>query len=309
MIDRGSGTPVVLMPGIQGRWEWMAPAVNALAGRVRVVTFSLCDEPTSGFRCEPGRGIENYLQQVDDALDRAGLESAILIGVSYSGPVAAEYAARRPERVRGLVLVSALPPDWVPNRRARFYLRAPRLLSPLFLLDSPARVLPEIRASLPRFGPAVRFMAGQLHRTSRAFLSPTRMAARLRWNEAYQFADPSAVAQPVLVITGEDGLDRVVSPQLTRRYLAALPDARHAVLPRTGHIGLLTKPAEFADLVRRFADEIHHASSQPATMTSDSTLAQDLEDAPPRGAGQDEMALAMRSRPGSSRSNRAERRS
>ena len=26
-------------------------------------------------------------------------------------------------------------------------------------------------------------------------------------------------------------------------------------LPRTGHIGLLTKPAEFAELVRRFVDE------------------------------------------------------
>jgi pimeloyl-ACP methyl ester carboxylesterase len=256
MIDRGTGTPVVLMPGIQGRWEWMVPAVDALADRFRVVTFSLCDEPTSGFPFDPERGIENYLTQVDEALDRAGLDAAFLIGVSYSGPIAAEYAARRPERVRGLVLVSALPPDWVPNRRARFYLRAPRLLSPLFLLDSPARVLPEIRASIPRLGPAVRFMAGQLNRTSRAFLSPTRMAARLRWNEAYQFVDPSAVAQPVLVITGEDGLDRVVSPHLTRRYLSALPDVRHAVLPRTGHIGLLTRPAEFSETVRGFVDEI-----------------------------------------------------
>jgi pimeloyl-ACP methyl ester carboxylesterase len=43
---------------------------------------------------------------------------------------------------------------------------------------------------------------------------------------------------------------------LTRRYLSALPDARHVVLPRTGHIGLLTKPAEFAELVQHFVDEI-----------------------------------------------------
>src|SRR5262245_51653110 len=109
MIDRGSGTPVVLMPGIQGRWEWMAPAVDALADRFRVVTFSFCDEPTSGFGFEPGRGIENYFAQVDEAFDRAGLDAAILIGVSYSGPIAAEYATRRPNRVRALVLVSALP--------------------------------------------------------------------------------------------------------------------------------------------------------------------------------------------------------
>jgi pimeloyl-ACP methyl ester carboxylesterase len=264
MIDRKRNASRAL-PGIQGRWSgWLQPSTRSPTARV--VTFSLCDEPTSGFRFEPGRGIENYLQQLDEALDRARLGAAILIGVSYSGPIAAEYAARRPERVRGLVLVSALPPDWVPNRRARFYLRAPRLLSPLFLLDSPARVLPEIRASIPQFGPAVRFMAGQLHRTSRAFVSPSRMAARLRWNEAYQFADPSAVSQPVLVITGEDGLDRVVSPHLTRRYLAALPDARHAVLPRTGHIGLLTRPAEFAELVRQFVDETLQRSFKPGTL-------------------------------------------
>lgn len=246
----------MLLPGIQGRWEWMAPAIDALAEHCRVVSFSLCDEPTSGFSCDPDRGIENYFLQLDEALDRAGLDAAILIGVSYSGPIAAEYASRRPHRVRGVVLVSALPPDWMPNRRARFYLRAPRLLSPLFIFDSPARIVPEIRASIPRLRPSLRFMAGQTQRVLRAFVSPVRMATRLRWNEAFQFADPSTVSQPVLVITGEDGLDRVVAPELTRRYLASLPSARYAVIPRTGHIGLLTKPAEFAAMVRGFADEI-----------------------------------------------------
>ena len=74
-FDRGiRHYPVVLMPGIQGRWEWMAPAVDALAERCRVITFSLCDEPTSGFAFDPARGIENYLAQVDEAFDRAGLD-------------------------------------------------------------------------------------------------------------------------------------------------------------------------------------------------------------------------------------------
>jgi (E)-2-((N-methylformamido)methylene)succinate hydrolase len=244
------------MPGIQGRWEWLAPAVDALAERCRVITFSLCDEPTSGFRFDPSRGIDNYLSQLDEAFDRAGLSDAILVGVSYSGPIATEFAARHPERVRGLVLVSALPPDWTPNRRARFYLRAPRLLSPLFLLDSPARVLPEIYSALPKFGERVSFTVGQLQRTLTAFLSPSRMAARLRWTEAFRYASPDCIRQRVLVITGEEHLDRVVAPELTRRYLAAMPTAEHMILARTGHIGLLTRPNEFADAVRRFADEV-----------------------------------------------------
>jgi 3-oxoadipate enol-lactonase len=255
VIDRGTGVPVVLLPGIQGRWEWLGPAVDALAERCRVITFSLCDEPTSGFAFDPALGIENYLTQIDQALDRAGLRDAVIVGVSYSGPVAAEFALRRPDRVRALVLVSALPPDWQPNQRARFYLRAPRLLSPLFLLDSPTRVLPEIRASIPELVPRLRFTARQLRRTLAAFLSPTRMAARVRWTERYEYADPAALTAPVLVITGEDGLDRVVAPELTRRYLARVPAARHAVLARTGHIGLLTRSGAFADLVVRFAEE------------------------------------------------------
>ena len=246
----------MLLPGLQGRWEWMAPAVDALAERCRLVTFSLCDEPTSGFAHDPERGIENYLTQIDEVFDRAGLDTAVLVGVSYTGPIAVEYAARRPGRVRGLVLVSALPPDWVPNARARFYLRAPRLLLPLFLVDAPTRAMPEIRAALPRLVDRIRFSAGQVSRVLRAYVAPTRMAARIRLSTTFQFGDPSRISQPVLVITGEDDLDRVVSPELTRRYLATIPNARHVVLPRTGHIGLLTRPAEFAEMVRRFADEI-----------------------------------------------------
>jgi (E)-2-((N-methylformamido)methylene)succinate hydrolase len=265
VIDKGTGTPVVILPGIQGRWEWLMPAIDALAEHCRVITFSLCDEPTSGFRFQPDRGIENYLAQIEEAFERAGIDQAVLVGVSYSGPIATEFAARHPERVRGLVLVSALPPDWTPNRRARFYLRAPLLLSPLFLLDSPARVLPEIRAALPRLGDRVRFSTGQLSRTLRAFLSPSRMAMRLRWAERFHYSDPGCLRQRVLVITGEDALDRVVAPELTRRYLAALPSAEHIVLPRTGHIGLLTRPREFADAVGRFvhevADDVRRASA------------------------------------------------
>jgi pimeloyl-ACP methyl ester carboxylesterase len=255
MIDRGTGTPVVLMPGIQGRWEWLTPAIDALAQQCRVITFSLCDEPSSGFSHDPAMGIENYFAQLDQAFDRAGLQQAVLIGISYSGPIAAEFAARRPDRVRALVLVSALPTDWRPNARAQFYLRAPRLLSPVFAVDSPTRMLPELRAALPGFGAVARFATAQTARVLRAFMSPSRMATRLRWMDDFHYSDVSTLAQPVLVITGEDGLDRVVDPALTRRYLAALPSARHVVLPKTGHIGMLTRPVEFAEIVRRFADE------------------------------------------------------
>ena len=55
VMDLGHGEPVVIVPGIQGRWEWMRPGVEALAERCRVLTFSLGDEPTRGY--DSARGI------------------------------------------------------------------------------------------------------------------------------------------------------------------------------------------------------------------------------------------------------------
>ena len=256
IIDRGTGTAVVLIPGIQGRWEWMLPAVDALSQRCRVVTFSLCDEPSSGFTSDPARGIDNYLDQLDRVFERTGLTDAVVIGVSYSGPVAMEFTVRHPERVRGLILVSALPPDWKPDARAQFYLRAPLLFSPIFFIDAPMRAFREVRAALPRLGPRARFSAMQLGRAARYFLSPTRMATRIGWLGRFAFSDPSQIRKPVMVITGEPGLDRVVAPALTHRYVDAIPTARHAVIPSTGHLCLLTKPNEFTTLICRFLDEI-----------------------------------------------------
>ena len=117
VVDRGSGVPVVLVPGIQGRWEWMAPAVEALAARCRVITFSLADEPSAAW---PARGIgfDAYVEQIGQALDTLRLERAVICGVSYGGLIAAAFLRRYPERVAGLVLVSAIPPSWAPDARA-----------------------------------------------------------------------------------------------------------------------------------------------------------------------------------------------
>ena len=146
VIDRGDGTPVVVIPGIQGRWEWMRPAIDALAQRCRVITFSLADEPASGGWFDQRRGFQCYVEQVREALDAVGVRNAAICGVSYGGLIAAAFAARYPDRASSVVLVSALPPSWKPDARVRCYLRAPRLLSPLFVLAS-LRMYREVAAA------------------------------------------------------------------------------------------------------------------------------------------------------------------
>lgn len=256
MIDRGKGTPIILVPGLQGRWEWMRPAVDALSRHHRVITFSLCDERTSPFPCDPARAFENYISQLDLVLDRAALDQAVIAGVSYGGLIAAEFAARRPERVAGLVLASALHSTWQPNPRQQRFLQSPRLLSPLFVATAPGRMNPEVAAAIPSVGARLRFKAAQGVRVAFAMASPSKMARRVEWARAHHFADPHAVKAPALIVTGEPGLDNVVPVDVSRRYLDELESAQHVVLQRTGHIGLVTRPDAFADVLGRFVNGV-----------------------------------------------------
>ena len=63
IIDRGSGPPLVLIPGLQGRWEYLRPAVDALSSCFRVLTFSLDADDLDG-----------YAGQVASLLSEKGIE-------------------------------------------------------------------------------------------------------------------------------------------------------------------------------------------------------------------------------------------
>ena len=255
IVDRGGGTPLVIVPGIQGRWEWMKPAVDALATRCHVVTFSLADEPTCRGTFDEASGFSCYVEQIRDALDQAGLRKAAVCGVSYGGLIAAAFAARHPDRVSSLVLVSALPPSWKPNFRVRFYLKAPRLLMPLFLMAS-VRMYPEIAAARGGVIKAVPAAARHAWNVLTHMLSPTRMARRVRLLERHAGPfEPQRVHVPTLVVTGEGPLDRVVPVDASHEYLQLWPHAQVATLARTGHLGLITRADEFARIVVRFIDD------------------------------------------------------
>ncbi|HEX5111087.1 MAG TPA: alpha/beta hydrolase [Vicinamibacterales bacterium] len=254
IVDVGSGPPLVMIPGIQGRWEWMKPAVDALARRCRVVTFSLADEPTSGGRFREEDGFASYVAQVAEAMDQAGIERAALCGVSYGGLIASTFAARHPERTTALILVSALPPDWRPNERALFYVRAPRLLAPIFMLAS-LRLYGEMAAAREGLFPGAVAAIRHGLNALRHMFSPARMARRVTLLPPPDLAtELGRLNKQTLIVVGEDHLDRVVPPSLTRKYLEIWPHAGMVTLERTGHLGLITRSDEFARIVGSFVE-------------------------------------------------------
>jgi 3-oxoadipate enol-lactonase len=254
-VEFGKGPPLVLIPGIQGRWEYLRPAIDALATSFRTLTFPLCGERGCGVPFDRVLGIDNDAGQIAAVLDRSGVDRAIMCGISFGGLPAIRFAALAPERTAALILASVPGPDWHLRTRHRVYARAPWLFGPLFLAESPWRLRGEVRSAFPRIGARWRFARGQLGTLLRAPLSPTRMAWRAALiSSPHLLEDCAKIVAPTLVVTGEPGLDQIVRVDGTLAYLQLITGARHATIGRTGHLGSITRPEAFASLVREFVE-------------------------------------------------------
>ncbi|HEY3045254.1 MAG TPA: alpha/beta hydrolase [Vicinamibacterales bacterium] len=255
IVEQGTGPALVLIPGLQGRWEYVRPTVDALSSAFRVITFPLCDEPGSDFAFDEGRGFDCYVDQVRAILDHRAIDRAIVCGISFGGLIALAFAAAHSGRTSALVLASTPGPGWHLRRRHEVYARLPFLLGPLFLAETPWRLRRELATAFPERAARVRFAGVQLRTLVSAPLSFARMACRARMIAALDAAaDCARIGAPTLVVTGERALDHVVSVDDSVGYVSLIRGARGVVLERTGHLGSITRPADFAAIVREFAD-------------------------------------------------------
>lgn len=253
MIDVGSGPPLVLIPGIQGRCEWMDPAVQVLARQFRVISSSLPGEPGSRASRNGAHGFDPFVDYVDALLDAKDIGAAAICGVSFGGLIALRYAARRPERVRALILVSTPGPYWKPEAHQERYMKTPILSSPMFAARAVRRSWQELRVTYPDLGARLKCCARIAPRVVWAPAAPWRMVARARLAAGECFdRDCAHVKAPTLVVTGESDLDTVVRPDDSMGYLTAIEGARFQLFENTGHLGTISAPERFAALVSRF---------------------------------------------------------
>jgi 3-oxoadipate enol-lactonase len=245
MFDEGSGPAIVVIPGVQGRWEWMMPALQALSARCRVISYSLGTAKT----------FEDLVDQVDRVLDERGVQTAAICGVSFGGLIATKYAAKRPERTTALVVVSTPSPEWAPSADQARYLESPWRSTPAFLATSPGRMWPEIAAAIDGWPSRLRFCAEHVVRIAAAPIVPAQMAGRMKLRPGVELRDDCAkVRARALVISGAPELDRVVPAASTRAFVQLFRDAEYMMMDRTGHIGCVTQPERFARIVGEFVN-------------------------------------------------------
>lgn len=239
--------PIVIIPGIQGHAEWMTPAIEALRRTREVRTFSLNVE--DGVR-DP---FAQWVEHIDAAIADLGAERVVLIGVSFGGLVAMHYAATRTDRVAKLILVSAPSPRMTLGQSEALLVNRPLSLVPLFPLFAVRalqRLLPEVWTAIDAWPSRLRFLATYGWQVARRPMHPWKSARWVRnWQGRDLASECAGITAPTHIITGDDALDRVVPTSSTRDYLSLIPGSTAVTFPRTGHIGLVTKPAAFAALV------------------------------------------------------------
>ena len=105
--DEGRGSPLLLVHGIlvsAREWEDVEPL---LARDLRVIAPDLPGFGRSAKPIDFPYGRVGYCEHLVSLLDELGIEKATVVGHSMGAGIAAELAARSPERVDKLVLIDA----------------------------------------------------------------------------------------------------------------------------------------------------------------------------------------------------------
>lgn len=245
--EQGAGHPIVLLPGGAHDRHDYDELRELLPGRFRTVSL---DWPAHG-DSPAGRGAATAMHFADIAellVQQLAPGGAVVVGNSVGGFAATRLAIRRPELVKGLVIIDG----------GGFSGRPPHLR--VFCALMGRRWF--LRAIYPGF--ATLYMRPKTEadrRTRDAGVATTRRDPGLQavtelWRS---FASPehdlcsaaSSITAPTLVIWGRR--DLVIPVTVGRRITSTIPGARLVELD-TGHVPFTTDPGGVAARLIPFAD-------------------------------------------------------
>lgn len=234
----GEGPALVLAHGFGGSARNFRLQARALAGANSVVTYDARGHARSE---APAEAAAYTLERLVDDYERVAAEagaSVVAGGLSLGAMTALGFAARRPERVRGL-LVASLPGTDEPRRR--------------WALDFASAIERDgldhagaafVWGERSRFDPA----GAKLIRQGLLEHPPAALVHLLRETLAV-LPDVRALAAPLVEarfkVTILAGAEDAAALEPSRALAELLPRARLVVVPNAGHVVNLVAPAVF----------------------------------------------------------------
>jgi pimeloyl-ACP methyl ester carboxylesterase len=248
VLRLGRGDPLVIVPGLAGSWKLLLPLARVLAQQFDVIVPGMRGD---GFvwgafeQPAPRMGdVSGYADDLASILSQLGLECPALLGVSFGGAIALEYAVQHPQQISALILNGV---------EARFHRTigstiARRALERYPLpVDNPFinQFFHLLYGAKPEPGPLVDFVIDRIWQTDQKV-----MAERLARLESFDVSDRLwRIDAPTLVLAGARD---VIVPVARQRALAdGIAGARFETISDAGHVGFLTHRVEVARDIRR----------------------------------------------------------
>ena len=191
--------------------------------------------------------IEFAAEAIEEYLDHESLEHPVLIGSSFGGAVAALVALRRPEKIAGLVLVSAV------LARRQIPLAFPGFVNFLQAPEPIARLVAPIAAQIMGGLALDRDARDELVREARHFTGAelkVRLQALLGLD---LFPLLPRLALPTLFIHGSR--DLFVPWRRGRRAAALVPGSQFLLIRGAGHLPYMSHAGLFNESVRAFLQQ------------------------------------------------------
>jgi proline iminopeptidase len=260
----GSGQPIVVLHGGPDlSHTYLPPDLDRLSDSFRLVYYDQRGRGSSAGDVRPEDvSIESEIDDLEELRKHLGLESIAVLGHSWGGLLALEYALRHPDRLSHLILANTAPA----SRNDLLLFQRERRKSARDDLDGKAALAAtapyeagdlETDAAYYRihFRAAVRQpeLLERVVRSLRSNFTPEGIRkARAIENRLYEETWDSSeydllpklgrLGVPTLVIHGDyDIIPLACSDHVAR----AIPGARLVVLKECGHFSFLERPAEF----------------------------------------------------------------
>lgn len=244
--EAGAGSPLVLIPGIQGSSRFCEPQLAGLADQFRVIAW---DPPGAGDSDDPDEfiGIEGYADCLAAFLRAVDAAPAHVGGLSWGGVLALEFYRRHPELVASLLLIDTYA-GWKGS------------LSPEEYAARRATVIEQLETQPPDFKPAS--IPGVMHPDA----TPKAKAALEQELRDSHPAGWRAMARALLDVDARDVLPTITVPTvliwgeaderaplpIAEAMRDAIPGAQLFTIPGAGHMSSLEQPDAFNRTVREF---------------------------------------------------------
>ncbi|MBO9556517.1 alpha/beta hydrolase [Cellulomonas sp.] len=244
----GAGLPLVLLHGFPLDHRMWDAAAALVPGERPVLAVDLPGTPTDDEEL-PEPSLDASADRVAAELRSAGIDRAVVAGLSMGGYVVLALLERHPDLVAGAGLVdskSTADTDDARANRLRIAAEA----------DESGSVAPVRPMSTTLLGESSRTSRPELVDTIAAWIEDQRPAG-VAWSQRAMAARPDRTdvlrgyTGAALVLVGDE--DTVTPVEAAEHMAAAAPQAALVVVPRAGHMSALEQPAAVADALGELA--------------------------------------------------------